>query len=231
MKVLELFSGTGSVGKVCKKKGWDVISVDLIFESTHKVDILKWDYKKYDKNEFNIIWASPVCTEYSHLKKCWLGRKMKDGTTYTKEVREQKMNESDLLVLKTLEIIKYFNPRFWFIENPETSEMKNRDMMKGLPFYTVDYCKYSDWGYRKRTRIWTNIKGFKPLVCKKDCENMVTIKNKTLHKDNLGNTERRKLTQKHRNECSRNNTQYQRYRIPEKLIESLFENIENENEE
>ena len=27
-------------------------------------------------------------------------------------------------------------------------------------FYDVDYCKYADWGYRKRTIIWTTLKGF-----------------------------------------------------------------------
>ena len=30
------------------------------------------------------------------------------------------------------------------------------------PYYDVDYCMYSNWGYRKRTRIWTNLKGFEP---------------------------------------------------------------------
>jgi len=29
VKVLEVFSGTGSVGKVCKDLGWDVVSVDI----------------------------------------------------------------------------------------------------------------------------------------------------------------------------------------------------------
>ena len=68
------------------------------------------------------------------------------------------MNEDDKLVLKTLEIIDYFNPEYWFIENPATSKMKDRPFMKDKPFYLVDYCMYSDWGYRKRTRIWTNKK-------------------------------------------------------------------------
>ena len=85
MKVLELFSGTHSVGKVCKIKGWDVVSVDMLLPATHKIDIMKFDYKKYDKNEFDVIWASPPCTNYSQLKKCWYGRKLKDGTIYSKE--------------------------------------------------------------------------------------------------------------------------------------------------
>jgi hypothetical protein len=33
--------------------------------------------------------------------------------------------------------------------------------MKDIPFYDVDYCMYSDWGYKKRTRIWTNKTDFK----------------------------------------------------------------------
>ena len=34
MNVLELFSGTGSVGKCCDKLGWNVISVDLELPAT-----------------------------------------------------------------------------------------------------------------------------------------------------------------------------------------------------
>ena len=77
MKILELFSGTGSVGKIAKEKGWEVVSVDIRTyhdqePPTHLVDILKFDYKKY-KN-FDIIWASPPCTYFSALIKPWIGR-------------------------------------------------------------------------------------------------------------------------------------------------------------
>ena len=44
IKVLELFSGTGSVGKVCDHLNWRTVSVDLISESTHKCDIMDFDY-------------------------------------------------------------------------------------------------------------------------------------------------------------------------------------------
>ena len=79
------------------------------------------------------------------------------------------------MVDKVFEIIEYFNPAFWWIENPQTSKMKYY-INELIPFYDFDYCKYSDYGYRKRTRFWTNIEGFKPLICKYDCENTITIK-------------------------------------------------------
>lgn len=44
MKLLELFSGTGSVGTVAKELGYDVVSLDLK-NAYINCDILKWDYK------------------------------------------------------------------------------------------------------------------------------------------------------------------------------------------
>ena len=211
MKVLELFSGTGSVGKCCKELGWDVVSVDMILPADHQCDIMDFDYKQYDKDDFDIVWASPPCTNYSKLQDGWLGR-MRKGEIYTKEIQEKEMNEDDKLVLKTFEIIDYFNPEYWFVENPASSKMKDRIFMKDKPFYLVDYCMYSDWGYRKRTRIWTNKKDWSNKLCNKKCGNMVG----NLHKTNLGNTERKQKT------MGNATTQQDRYRIPEDLIYSLF---------
>ena len=211
MNVLELFSGTGSIGKVCHQIGWEVVSVDLELPATHECDIMDFDYKQYPKDYFSIVWASPPCTNYSKLQEGWLGR-MRKGEIYTKEIQEKEMNEDDKLVLKALEIIEYFNPEVWFMENPAGSRMKDRSFMKDLPNYIVDYCMYSDWGYRKRTRIWTNKKDWNNLLCNKKCGNMIN----NLHKNNLGNTLRRKKT------AGISLSQQDRYRIPERLIISLF---------
>ena len=211
MRVLELFSGTGSIGKCCKLIGWESVSVDLIMEANHKCDIMDFDYKQYDKDYFDIIWASPPCTNYSKLQDGFLGRKRK-GEIYTKEIQEKEMLSDDRFVKRTLEIIEYFNSHYWFIENPATSRMKDRPYMKDLPNYVVDYCMYSDWGYRKRTRIWTNKEGWNAKLCNKNCGNMVG----NLHKNNLGNTERKQKTK------GISLSQADRYRVPEDLIFSLF---------
>ena len=52
--LLELFSGTGSVGKVAKDN-YNVISLDRDMEADIKEDIMTWDYKKYPKDYFYII--------------------------------------------------------------------------------------------------------------------------------------------------------------------------------
>ena len=224
MNVLELFSGTGSVGKCCKELGWNVISVDLLLPADHQVDIMNFDYKQYPKDHFDIIWASPPCTSYSKLQDSWIGRK-RNNKIFTKEDIDDIMKESDKLVSKTLEIINYFNPSLWFMENPQTGKLKNRDVVRGLPYYDVDYCMYSDWGYKKRTRIWTNKKEWNNKMCdgKGSCGNMVD----TIHKINLGNADRVRRGQKLESvapewaKC-KGTTQRDRYRVPEDLIYSLF---------
>jgi len=243
MKVLELFSGSGSVAKVCDLLGYDVVSLDIEFEATHKVDILEFDYKQYKPNEFQYIFASPPCTYYSSLAKVWIGKEKKDGL-YTIENYNKNLEDSDKLVERTLEIINYFKPKLWFMENPQTGTLKTREVVKDLPFYDVDYCMYSDWGYRKRTRIWTNKKDFNAKKCdgKGTCGNMITIKTdgakrhdtgkpikteeKKLHKNILCKSETLRELRKHKQDFSKTigsgSNRLDRYRIPEKLIFDLF---------
>ena len=173
---------------------------------------MDFDYTQFPKDHFDIIWASPPCTCYSSLQDSWLGR-MRKGKIYTKDVQEAEMKEDDKLVLKVFEIIKYFNCQ-WFIENPASSKMKDRPCMKDVPNYLVDYCRYSDWGYRKRTRVWTNRKDFTPLLCDGTgtCGNMID----SHHRKRIGTNEHGKKPR------GSGTTQNERYRIPETLILALF---------
>tara|TARA_R110000796_G_scaffold73763_1_gene165734 strand:- start:2227 stop:2865 length:639 start_codon:yes stop_codon:yes gene_type:complete len=210
MNVLELFSGTHSVGKVCDKLGWTTLSLDIDGRADITMSLLDWDYKEYPKDAFDIIWASPPCATFSGLQNSNLGR-MRNGEVYTTDVMEKEMSTiGDPLVLKALEIIDYFDCKYWFMENPQTGRLKDRPYMKDIPYYDVDYCMYSDWGYKKRTRIWTNKPDFNNKLCdgKGTCGNMIQRK----HKTNLGNIKGQG--------CERRLDM--RYRIPEDLISSLF---------
>ena len=168
MKLLELFSGTGSVGKAFASAGWEVTSLDLDpkTEATIHEDILTWDYSTYPPGYFDAIWASPCCTHYSCARR---GAKT-----------PRNLALADSLVLRSREVIDYFNPRAWFIENPQTGLLKDRPFMEGVPFSDVDYCAYCNWGYRKRTRLWNNV-GFTGRLCSGPgcCENMENGKHKT----------------------------------------------------
>ena len=258
-KLLELFSGTHSIGVIAEKMGYEVVSLDRDLPAKSKLydytsknhiqeDIMTWDYKVYPKGYFDVITASPVCLFWSMLLPSNFGREIKrhPGVKFNRELLEKDIEEiGKPMVDKVREIIDYFEPKFWWIENPQTGRMK--EYITDLPYYDVDYCKYSNWGYKKRTRFWTNIKGFDPQLCKKDCENIIEItKERKVHKANCGNEGQRKLVKAklHKQNCGDNNqrkfkkytkhnksidkvgggnNRLERYRIPPKLIEELLE--------
>jgi len=66
MKILELFAGSRSIGKIAERMGFEVLSSDINdFENIHYVK----NILEFDPNEINfipdIIWASPPCTAFS----------------------------------------------------------------------------------------------------------------------------------------------------------------------
>jgi len=128
------FSGTGSVGQTLAKLGFEVVSVDSDSRSNPSlcVDVLTWDYKKqFPQNYFQVIAAGVPCTEYSQAK-----------TTQPRNIEL-----ADKLVAKTLEIIDYFNPRIWWVENPRGGLLKDRDVIRDRSYIDVgsgapSWCPY-----------------------------------------------------------------------------------------
>ena len=47
LKLLELFSGTGSIGKVATNYNFEITSLDKDMKATIQTDILDWNYKTY----------------------------------------------------------------------------------------------------------------------------------------------------------------------------------------
>lgn len=157
MKLLELFAGTGSVGKVARDMCFEVVSLDRDMAADIKLDIMDWDFQDYyPRRHFDVIWASPPCTEYSKAK-----------TVGTRDIEG-----ANKVVERTLDILEYFEPKFWIVENPQTGLLKDQSCMYGMPFVDVDYCRYGA-PYRKRTRLWNNVVKFVPHpLCTKDCGSM-----------------------------------------------------------
>lgn len=256
MKLLELFSGTHSIGKVAKEMNIEVISLDRDLPDYDKTDkekkyksknhiqscILEWDYKKdYKPGDFDIITASPSCYYWSILRLCWLNsyynpntkkfsRIEKDG--YIKFTRKELQDDIDKYgkpqVDKVIEILEYFKPKYYWIENPKASSMKDYLYEKGyVNDKIVSYCKYG-FLYQKDTRIWTNIPNFKGNVCKKDCEFIIKIDKKIIHQKNCGNTKCNNLVKEYNkhNKSVENQgggtCRLERYRIPPNLIKEML---------
>jgi hypothetical protein len=147
LRLLVLFSGTASVEKACRTvvSNCVVISVDnnTAFAPTYLCDIRDWQkthMRDFKPGHFDIITASPPCTEYSRAK--------------TTGVRNLKL--ADSLVKCAMEIISYFNPKQWMIENPVGLLQTRPFMQKLAPFMmTCTYCKYGA-PFRKATNIWAS---------------------------------------------------------------------------
>ena len=159
MKVLELFAGSRSVGKAAESLGCQVFSSDInAFPGIHyQEDILKFDCARVPFQP-DIIWASPPCTTFSVAS---IGTHWLPGRTPRTEAAKVGL----LIVARTLEIIRHFNPRFFFIENPR-GMLRTLPLMEGLDRRTVTYCQYGD-ERMKPTDIWTNSQAWQPKpVCK-----------------------------------------------------------------
>ena len=136
MRVLDLFSGTHSVGKTVSALGYEVVSLDLS-DATICCNILEWDYKAaFSVGYFDMIWASPPCDTFSKMRHSNVGRY---GVTMETIQRDISLNGLPIL-RRTEEIIDYFKPPLYFIENPQTGRMK--DYISDRPYYDVDYCKW-----------------------------------------------------------------------------------------
>jgi hypothetical protein len=197
---LDLFSGTGSVKKALEALGYRVISVDndRRWQADITVDILKWRYwEDFERHQFSLVVASPPCTEYS--------------SAMTR--RERHLAQSDKLVKKAIEIIRWFDPPKWWIENPRYGLLRTRTFMRHLDFVDIDYCMFSTFGYRKPTRFWIPrwMAGqLEHVICNGECGNMA--------KDEDG-------SRRHRSQIGGNAlvkaTKYQAYRIPQGVVEYL----------
>ncbi|KAK3286792.1 hypothetical protein CYMTET_5675 [Cymbomonas tetramitiformis] len=124
-RILVLFSGTGSVEREflgCFPTA-TVVTLDSVaaWQPTHVSDIRQWDYRQYLPGYFDVIWASPPCTQYSQAR-----------TTGG----PPDLATADACVQRTLQINEYLKPQHWFLENPRgryPNALRLRPFMRDLP--------------------------------------------------------------------------------------------------
>ena len=169
-RILVLFSGTGSVERAVNDCYPQSIAVSIdsnpAFRSTHCCTVRQWmemegGMEYYQPGYFDIIWASPPCTEYSRAKTT--GKPVRFPLMAAQPHRN--LQEADDNVRAAREVIDYLKPKYWFIENP-VGLLATRRVMADLHEYrhTCTYCRYG-MPYQKRTHIWTNAVLRHPLKC------------------------------------------------------------------
>lgn len=145
--ILCLFEFSGVFATLYHRLGYGVQPIDLLHEVP--TDILSWDYTLV-KNVDGII-AHPPCTEFAASGARWWESKARN--------RPHLLSNALRLIHRTLEIINYHNPRFWFIENPIGRLPKYVNL--GKPRLLFNPWEYAGWReppwadvYTKRTCLW-----------------------------------------------------------------------------
>jgi len=172
MNVLELFSGSRSIGKEAEKRGHKVFSSDFVdFPNTDYVcDIKNFDINKIPFDKVDVLWASPPCESFSVAS---IGHHWTKGEVFTPKTENAKKGIK--ILLRTMEIIEALlesNPNMiWYVENPRGKMRKSPhwDTIKHIR-QTITFCQYTsgeELPRMKPTDIWTNNLGWTPKpMCK-----------------------------------------------------------------
>lgn len=105
--IISLFDRTGNWSRPWYEAGYTVYQIDI--QNEIQTDIMTWQYRHIPKDKVYCILAAVPCTDFAYSGEEWFPLKDRDGRTA----------KSCALVKKTMEIINYFDPDVWCIENPK----------------------------------------------------------------------------------------------------------------
>ena len=105
--------------------GFDVVTLDkeMKWKPDICVDVLQWEYYWLQPGQLQVIYAPPLCTEYSQAL-----------TT-----RPRDLKAADAVLWRTLKSIRHFRPAKWLMENPRGGRLPQHMGDKEYPLVDVDY--------------------------------------------------------------------------------------------
>ena len=164
---LELFSGSGTVAKLAKERGFDTVTVDIEsrFNPDICIDILNLRRSTLP-GSVDIVWASIPCQVYSVMSLAHHWNKTEIGyRKYWYTPKTDRAQQGLKILNKTLELIVRLQPLYYFIENPRGA-LRHMPQMTMIPYqHTVSYGDYG-FDYYKPTDLWHNNPKFKPKPIK-----------------------------------------------------------------
>jgi len=160
-RMLDIYSGLGGASEAFIKAGWEVhrlennlLLTDLESEyyvpgTTHQ-DVLEWPFHELPSGYYDFIWASPPCREFSTAYAAPRSVAARNNEEYEPNMQ---------LVTKAKEIIDWFQPTYWVIENVSGASKYISKLLQvpprqivgpfflwgNFPFITMDY----DWTHSK----------------------------------------------------------------------------------
>jgi len=144
--VLDLFCGLGGFSAAFTDSDrWTVTTVDIEerFEPDIQADVMDLRPSDFEQN-YDVVLASPPCTQFSPVAWSHGKRVHTDGTPVTDDAAE-----AVALVHHTVGLIHGLAPRYWYIENPQGAMR----WVIGEPASTIDQCAYSHYT-KKPTDLW-----------------------------------------------------------------------------
>ena len=156
MKILELFCGLGGWSKGFAELGHECIGIDIkdlgYPYKFIKADLFDW----LPKEKYDIVLASPPCTEFSIAKKWGWGT--------------QDERQGLDLIYRTFYLIELIKPKYYIVEN-----VKGLGEFLHPPNHKIRYIRHKagKWAY-----LWTNFKepGFFPEMIQYETHDMTHAK-------------------------------------------------------
>lgn len=143
--VLSLFDFSGRWSRPYRERDYQVFQADLKLG----IDVLELNPTDLPFEHVDVLLAAPPCTDFASSGAQYWKIKDDDGRT------EASMN----LVSKTLELVEYYKPRYWAIENP-VGRISKLFPELGTPWYfnPHEFAQLADdpesERYTKKTGLW-----------------------------------------------------------------------------